>query len=71
MSNCSYKYKTRRWLSLKEMANQAGIAPFTLRSLCRDQKVKARKVGGIWVVWADHEGLPIDADKPADLVHSD
>jgi hypothetical protein len=63
-------YQTRRWLSLKDMAHQAGIAPFTLRALCRAGKVKARKVGGVWVVWADHEGLPIDGDTAPDIIYA-
>jgi len=65
-------YYTRQWLTLKVMASQARMNPESLRRHCVEGSVKARRVAkGPWLVWADSDGLPVDSDKPIDLIQAE
>ncbi|HLK99550.1 MAG TPA: hypothetical protein VK539_03155 [Myxococcaceae bacterium] len=53
---CAADFVAMDWGGLKLVADQVGMHPETLRDLCRTGRVKARKSGGVWLVWCDQDG---------------
>ena len=42
----------RRWLSVEEYAHLAGKSPAAVRKLCQRQRLRTRKTGSRWRIWA-------------------
>lgn len=40
------------WIGVREAARILGVTEYTVRKYARDGKIKARKVGGRWLVVA-------------------
>lgn len=48
-----------RQASVSQVAQAAGVSPRAIRALCERGRIKlARKIGGVWVIPVNPDGLP-------------
>lgn len=68
---CDADFLALEWGGLKAVAAQVKMHPETLRDLCRNNRVKARKSGGVWLVWADQDGYTVELQQEKDSSSSE